>query len=276
MTPGLRLAPRMGIALALLVAMSLATLAETDTPDGDLPPPLKERIAVGLSKDDVDITADFSGEEILVYGAIERSRFLLADESPPDVILTVKGPERQSVVRRKNRTLGLWVNRAHTMINSVPSFYAVSSTRPLEEILGAHQIDIHDLTLEEMLLAPGDVSDGSDPKVFRDAAIRLLRDSGYYLTLPGSVRVPGDSLFSTRIRLPANIVEGDYLLRIFLVRDGDIIDNREIVIPVRRAAFEQWIYRAAQDDPLSYALVSILVAILAGWAASALFRRIRI
>lgn len=256
--------------IAAITALASATAAE------EAPVPLQEKIAVGLSKEDVDITADFSGEEILVYGAIERNRFLLEGEHPPDVILVVLGPERPNVVRRKERILGIWVNRAHSTISAAPSFYAVGSTRPLEEILTPHQIEIHDIGLEQVLLVPGEVSDGSDPEEFRDAAVRLLRDAGYYQILPESVRVPGDSLFSSRIRLPASIVEGDYLLRIHLARDGLVIDTHELVIPVRRAAFEQWIYRSAHEDPLSYALASILVAILAGWFASALFRRIRI
>ena len=258
------------IAAAILPAFASVAPAEEEVP------PLLEKIAVGLSQEDVDITADFSGEEILVYGAIERSRFLLEHESPPDVILVVQGPERPNVVRRKERVFGVWVNRAHTVIGSTPSFYAVGSTRPLNEILTPHQIEIHDIGLEQVLLVPGDVSDGSDPEIFRDAAIRLLRDAGYYQILPGSVRVPAESLFSSRIRLPANIVEGDYLLRIHLARDGAVIDTHELIIPVRRTALEQWIYRSAHDDPLGYSLASIFVAILAGWGASALFRRFRI
>ncbi len=260
-------------AVAPLAALLFAAVGAS-AEDGAAPP-LQEKIAVGLSQADVDITADFSGEEILVYGAIERSRFLLEGESPPDVILIVQGPERPNVVRRKDRTFGIWVNRAHATLNATPSFYAVGSTRPLEDILTSHQIEIHDIGLDQELLVPAEVSDGSDPKAFHDAALRLLREAGYYQILPESVRVPGDSLFSSRIRLPASIVEGDYLLRIHLARDGLVIDTHELVIPVRRAALEQWIYRSAQEDPLGYALASIFVAILAGWFASALFRRLR-
>ncbi len=261
---------------SVLLAVTAATAFSLTAYAQDEVPPLQEKIAVGLSKEDVDITADFSGEEILVYGAIERSRFLLESELPPDVIIIVEGPTRPNVVRKKERIFGVWVNRAHTIINAAPSFYAVGSTRLLEDILTPHQIEIHDIGLEQVLLVPGEVSDGSDPETFRDAAIRLLRDSGYYQILPGSVRVPGESLFSSRIRLPANIVEGDYLLRIHLARDGLVIDTHELIIPVRRAELEQWIYRSAHEDPLGYALASIFVAILAGWGASALFRRFRI
>ena len=256
--------------LACLVALILAAHADDERE------PLQEKIAVGLSQEDVDITADFSGEEILVYGAIERSRFLHESEAPPDVIIVVEGPSRPNVVRRKERIVGVWVNRSHSVISAAPSFYAVGSTRPLDEILTPHQIEIHDIGLEQVLLVPGEVSDGGDPELYRDAAVRLLRNAGFYRILPGSVRVPGESLFSSRIRLPASIVEGDYRLRIHLARDGIVTDTHELIIPVRRAALEQWIYRSAHEDPLGYALASILVAILAGWAASALFRRIRI
>jgi len=238
-------------------------------------PRLHEEIAVGLSQSNVAITADFSGEEILVYGAIVRNRLLREEEPSPDVILIVKGPERSTVVRKKERLFGIWVNRENAVIQATPSFYAVGSTRPLLEALDPHQIEIHDIGLEQTLLVPGEASRGGDPAAFRDAAVRLLLRSGAYRQLPESVQVPGDTLFSSRIRLPANTVEGDYLLRVLLVRNRQVIDSHELILPVRRAALESWIYRTAQDDPLGYALASILIAILAGWAASALFRRFR-
>ena len=43
-------------------------------------------------------------------------------------------------------------------------------------------------------------------------------------------------------------------------------------IEVRRAGLGRLIYSAAQDYPAFYGIASILIALLAGWLASAFFR----
>ena len=38
------------------------------------------------------------------------------------------------VVRRKSNVAGLWLNTASATFDNVPSYYAVASTRPIDEI----------------------------------------------------------------------------------------------------------------------------------------------
>ena len=263
-----------GRAVLLTFAMGwlMSTPASSQENDGTL----REQIVTGVSQADVAITADFSGEEILIYGAIERSRFLAKDEPSPDVILIVEGPEKATLVRKKERVAGIWINRHYSLLSAAPSFYAISSTAPLEEIVTEQNIEIYDIGFEQAILKPGTSTDDIDPEIYREAAIQLNMEAGLYASLPGSVRVIGNSLFESRIRLPSNIIEGDYHVRVLLARDGDITDTHSLIIPVRRAGIGRWIYRLAQDQPLIYGLLSILIAIFAGLIASETFRRLHI
>ena len=86
------------------------------------------------------------------------------------------------------------------------------------------------------------------------------------------MKVIEETLFETRIRLPANLVEGDYRARIFLLRDKTVVDVFESSIEVRKVGLERWIYTMAQEQGALYGLLSILVALSAGWLASAAFR----
>ena len=84
-----------------------------------LPAHADEEIVLGLSQDEIDITATFVGSEILVFGAIKR------DSPAPDgqlgVIVTVAGPDTPVTVRRKERRFGIWVNVDDVEIAAAPS-----------------------------------------------------------------------------------------------------------------------------------------------------------
>ena len=235
--------------------------------------PLKaEQVVAGLSQEAISITTNFAGSEILIYGAVRR------EEPPPgsapmEVIVTVQGPSRAVTVRRKERRFGIWVNTDATRINEAPTFYAVSSTGPLDAILSQTEDLRHRITLARAIRAVG--TGRTDQDVFNAALIRIrTQDAAYQLT-EGAVRFSEQTLFDTSIRLPANLTEGEYVTRIFLTRGGAVVDVYEQTIPVRKVGLERMIYTLAHERPLVYGLLSLFIAIAAGWMASALFRAIR-
>jgi len=46
-------------------------------------------------------------------------------------------------------------------------------------------------------------------------------------------------------------------------------------IEVSKAGVERLLFRMAHDQPLLYGLIALLIAAVAGWGASELFRRMR-
>ena len=64
-------------------------------------------------------------------------------------------------------------------------------------------------------------------------------------------------------------------MRLFLLRDKRVIALQERVIGVRKEGLERFIFNLAQEQPLIYGLISLALAALAGWGASAAFRFIR-
>ena len=84
-----------------------------------------------------------------------------------------------------------------------------------------------------------------------------------------------DTLFETRIKLPANLTEGFYVARIFLTRDGNVVDEYVTTIPVKKVVLERWLYNLAHENAFLYGLMSLAIAIAAGWGASAVFTLFR-
>lgn len=232
-----------------------------------------EEVVAALSQDRVSISTSFDGSEILIYGAVVRAA---PPEGPPlGVIVTVAGPDEPVTVRRKARRAGIWVNADAVRLTSAPTFYAVASSLPLRRSLSRVDDQRHRVTTPRMIRDVGAASVVDDAPAFLDALIRIRREAGAYVRDEGGVTLVDDTLFSTRIDLPSNLTEGNYGTRIFLTRGGRVIDTFETEIFVTKVGLERFVYSLAHERPLLYGLLSLALAIGAGWLASAAFRLVR-
>lgn len=234
----------------------------------------EESIVSGLSQNRVSITADFVGSEILVYGAVKRDA-PVPEGSPLDVIVTVEGPAAPVMVRRKERVAGIWINNASVRIDSAPSFFAVATTGPLTRILSDTENLRFNITIERVIRAVGITSEAENAGEFLLALLRVRSQEDRYRILEGKVELTEDTLFRTDVELPANLIEGEYKVRIFLLRDQKVVAHQERVVRVRKVGLERFIFNLAHDQPLIYGLVSLVLAALAGWGASTAFRLMR-
>ena len=234
-----------------------------------------ERVIASLSQKSVGITTDFDGSQIFVFGAIERDR--LADERDEalDVIIAITGPNERVILRKKDRRFGIWVNADSVEIDAAPSFYAVASSGPLEAILTETSDLRHRITIDKAIRLVGEAENVADPSEFSDAIVRIRRDQGIYFEDIGGVEIISGTLFQTSVDLPANLVEGDYQAKVFLLRDGRVVDDFATKIEVRKVGLERWLYNLAHEQSLLYGIFSIFVALFAGWGASEVFRQLR-
>ena len=85
-----------------------------------------EEIVLGMSQDEVAITATFDGSDILVFGAIKRESAI--PEGELGVIVTIAGPSEPVAVHRKERRFGIWVNTETVEVDAAPSFYAIATS----------------------------------------------------------------------------------------------------------------------------------------------------
>lgn len=251
--------------VVLILALLLATLA---------PKAGAEQVVADLSQDRVSITTDFAGSKILVFGAVMRDAPAPGEDNLA-VIVTVAGPREDVIVRRKARRAGIWINSDSAEVAGAPSFYAVASSAPLAMALDPEEDARWRITTPRAMTGPGMATlERGDPD-FLDALIRVRTDRGSYGTTEESVRLREGTLFSTEVALPANLTEGNYATRIFLTRGGRVIDSYATSIFVRKVGLERWLYQRAHRDPLLYGVMSLAIAIGAGWGASTLFRYIR-
>lgn len=233
-----------------------------------------EQVVAGLSSDSVGITASFDGSEILIYGAVKREA-PIPGGLPLQVVVTVEGPAQAVTVWRKERRAGIWVNTESLDVGSAPSFYAVATTGPLDQILLPEWDARYRISVPLAVRAFAGPVEVSDTVPFTEALIHLREKNGLYRLDEGSVSIVDQTLFRADVSLPANLIEGDYKTRIFLLRNGEVVDVYRAPIEVRKVGLERWLYNLAFDWPLIYGLMSLAVAVAAGWGASVAFRLLR-
>lgn len=254
-------------ALTLMLAIALGLVGTPHSASA------KEEIVLGLSQDNVAITAQFDGSDILIFGAVKRESAI--PDSDLDVIITVEGPNGPVIVRRKERKFGIWINGAALEVNQAPVFYAVASSAPVADILARIENERHRITIDQAIQSATFSVQFGNTAPFIEALIRIQQGSDSYQLVEDAVDVDQQTLFRSSISLPSNLTEGEYKARVFLMRDGAVVADFATPIDVRKVGLERFLYNLAHEQAPIYGLLSIVIAILAGWGASALFRFIR-
>ncbi|MEO0401080.1 MAG: TIGR02186 family protein [Pseudomonadota bacterium] len=236
-------------------------------------PATAEEVVLGLSQNEVAITTSFDGSEIFVFGAVKREAPI--PEGKLGVIVTIAGPPVAVTVRRKERRFGIWVNTDGVDIDGAPSYYAVATSSTLGDVLSVRENLRHKVSIPSMIQAVGAPNAVLDASAYVNALIRIQEAAGSFQLLEGKVVVDDETLFRTRIQLPAALTEGAYETRIFLTRDGAVVADYTTTIDVRKVGLERWLYSLSRNQPALYGLMSLAIAIFAGWGASAAFSLLR-
>jgi uncharacterized protein (TIGR02186 family) len=243
-----------------------------------VPEPPVEKVEADVSTRSVEVTTDFTGHEILVFGAIDNSQQPDDQGGYYDVVVVVEGTPLPVVVRRKSDVAGVWVNTSSVIFASVPSYYAIASTKPVEEIAGPQVLERHAIGFAhiKMTPAPGRLWGYNDYELaaFKAALIRLKQKEGLYVVQSkDGVTFTGRSLFRTTIALPANVPVGPLVARTYLFRDGEVLSAHIARVTLERTGIERVLHNFAFRFPLTYGVLAVALAVLSGLLASAFFRR---
>lgn len=237
-------------------------------------PATAEEVVLGLSSDTVSINTNFDGSEILIFGAVKRDA-PFPSEPRMQVIVTVSGPSEPVTVRRKEKKFGIWVNTDAVEIDSAPSFYAVSTSTLLGLSLSQTEDVRHRVSIPRAIRSVDAPDNITNSETFTQALIRIKSKSNQYQLNEGTVSLDEQTLFRTSIDLPAALTEGDYETRIFLTRSGEVVAQYETSIYVRKVGMERWLFTLSREQAFLYGLLSLTIAIFAGWGASAIFTLLR-
>ncbi|HYZ41322.1 MAG TPA: TIGR02186 family protein [Stellaceae bacterium] len=222
-----------------------------------------EGLIADLTSHLIAITTGFTGASVVLFGATD---------GPGNVVVAVRGPERDMTVRRKDRVAGIWVNTEAVTFTNVPSFYAVAANRPIDEILSPaaaafYRLGVANLKLDAETPEPAAVVD-----TFRAALKRSQQAAGLFTNHTAKVDFLGERLFRTTLTFPSNVPTGIYLVEVFLVRDKDVVSGQTTPLVISKVGVDAEVDEFSIRQPGFYGAIAVLTAVVAGWLASLPYR----
>jgi uncharacterized protein (TIGR02186 family) len=239
-------------------------------------PARAERLIVSVSNHRVTVTPNYSGEELVLFGSVEKDANTPSGRNSYDLVVTVAGPRMDMVTRRKERRFGIWINTDSRQFLKVPSYLALFSNRPFDafaspEVQRRQQLGLNNVLLTQRV-GP-DYADVVPQDAFRSAFVRLRMQHGLYRQDASAVTFLTPTLFRTGIPLPAEVPIGTYNVEIKLFADGALVTRTETAFEIVKVGFEQFVANTAKNNGLAYGLVTAMMALMTGWMASIVFRK---
>jgi uncharacterized protein (TIGR02186 family) len=232
------------------------------------------RLVPDVSQRKIEIIYSFTGAELLLFGAI----LYPGGKAPSDdaqIAVVVKGPSEPVLIREKRKIAGMWINADSADFRSVPSFYALASSKPIDQIVDARTAVIYELGIDNLQLSPASGGDPAEETRFEKGLVDLKRRGGYYSETGGGVEISEGVLYRARIAIPARVPVGRYTAETFLIDDGRVVAAATRDIEIHKSGMEAFVARAAQRHGFLYGLTAVTLSLVLGWAASAGFRRLR-
>ncbi len=248
-----------------ILAMLLFVGVAAAPAQGQTPTLASSPLVADLSEDLIAITTGFTGTEVLLFGATVGSG---------EIIVVVKAPESQVVVRRKERVAGVWINADSLTFDKVPGFYHVAASQPLTDLLPEATLKSEQIGAENLSLESVSPTSAAEFALFTEALIRNKKRTDLFNEQLGEIKFLGDRLFRTQVQLPSNVPTGAYTATVYLVDKGEIIDRTDTLLQVRKSGFEAKVFEFANQNAAIYGIIAILIALAAGWFAGIVFRNV--
>lgn len=225
-----------------------------------------------VSQNEVQVRQGFTGTELLLFGAIlDPAR--RAGGSDYDIVVVLKGPTQPIRIHEKQRIGGIWINADSTDFRSAPSFFAVASSRPIDQIVDERTAAIYEFGTRFIQFSPTGQINPEEQARFAAGLVDLRKRHGLYKEDMHGVRISEQVLYQARITLPSNVTTGTYTAETFAVKKGRVIASAEADVEVHKAGIERIVEQTSQHSPVIYGIFAVFLSVGMGLVAGRLFAR---
>jgi len=222
-----------------------------------------------VSQHEVQVRQGFNGTELLLFGAILTPEGARAGQDY-DIVVVLKGPTRSILLREKQRIAGIWVNAASAEFRSAPTFFAVASSKPIDQIVDEKTGAIFELGLPWLQLSPIGAYEPREQARMSKGLVELMLRQQLYQQNPRGVAVSEQVLYQARIALPSTVQTGTYTAETFAIAKGRVVASAISRIEVKKQGFELMIAQFARHHGLLYGLAAVALSVMMGYAAGRL------
>ena len=227
----------------------------------------QNQIVADLSQENVKISTDFQGAKILLFGAYDGKK-------GDDIIVIVTGPKGLVTVQKKEKILGVWVNTRKVNYINTPKYLSISSNRRIDDILNRKTQKISEIGLNNLKIRIQPGIKVENEKNWRQALTRNMLKSNLWSINENSVTLNKDSLFRSYLKLPSNVITGQFEVKILHYRNSKLVSQQINSINVSKSGISAEIYDIAQNYSTLYGIFAVLLAVLVGWGSNLIFRKV--
>lgn len=233
-----------------------------------------ETLIVSLSSHQVAITSNYTGSQVVLFGAVQRDAQTISRAGAYQAAVIVRGPPQTLTVRMREERGFVWINGEQQKFASAPAYYAALTSAPPSEIAAPALRERLAMGLEGFAMHVGDTTprDGRE-EVFRQALVRIKAQRGLYIERERGVTFMTPEIFRAAIQLPADAPPGNYEVEVMLFADGALLARDYTNFELVKIGFEQRIARLAEQASFVYGLGTAGIALFLGWLANVVFRR---
>ncbi len=228
------------------------------------------------------LTAKANHDHISIDFFYHGSTVSIKGEAEPGVDLVIKMTDKEGhhVMKEKGKVGGLlWMNVGMLNFERTPNFYAVHSTKKLDDILSRDEMEKYTLgypALQKHVEVAPVANDEEKAKWF-DEFVKYKEDSRVYAISSGKITTTalpnGHQEYYILTDWPYQAAPGEYLVTVYAVKDGKITEQAETKVHVEQVGMIKTLANMAKSSAAFYGILSIGIALGAGFGVGMVFRK---
>ncbi len=228
-----------------------------------------EKMTVNIEPSTLLLGTFYRGADIRITGTVPAGS---------DVVVRFMGVKKDIHLKKKGKVLGLlWMNLDTFTFKGVPNVCLIYSSKDLDSgSLGKKEMESEAWRLSLRALERHiEIEPEPENRGFLiEELIKMKQLEGLYVEEQGvSIHTKnGDTgAFEAHVKVPSSLTPGKYVIEVYALRDGKIVDSRITPIKAKLVGFPAFLYNLAFKHALLYGLLATIVAILGGLLMGVIF-----
>jgi len=256
----LRISLRQGIS-ALLCIMSTVVMSMSIA---------SAELTAKANHDHIKVDFFYHGSTVSVSGITDQGT---------DLIIKIASPEGHEKLKQKGKVAGLlWMNTGTLNFEHVPNLYSVHSTQKIDDLIDQKEQDKYVIGLPALSrhveLKPS--ASEEEKATWFGEFIKYKESSKLYASSSGRIEIQekdGKQSYYILTQWPYQAPPGDYLVTVYAVKDGKIVDTAESKVLVEQVGIVKSLSGMAKNNAVLYGVISIVSALGAGFGVGLVFRK---
>jgi hypothetical protein len=197
------------------------------------------------------------------------------------VIVVVRGPSAAEVFNKLGRVGPIWVNTGKVTLSGVPTLLLIFSSEAVDNCLHADAIDQYQLNLRSLKKHIQIETQAPERERIADDFLAFKAHLGTYRIASHSVQLgapdQGELPYSLDFEMPRSAKPAEYQVSVLECRNGEVDKHSDADLRLVEVGFPALVARLAKERASFYGIMSIIIAMAAGFGidfiASRIFKR---